>query len=93
MAAGLPVVGWRAGNLPHLIDDGVEGFAVPPGDVDALSAALRRLADDAELRSRMGVAARRRAESLPTWEQSAALLIGGIRAVLAGAPPPSAARR
>ena len=29
MAAGLPVVGWRAGNLPSLVDDGVEGRTVP----------------------------------------------------------------
>ncbi len=30
MAAGLPVVGWDAGNLPHLARDGVEGRVLPP---------------------------------------------------------------
>jgi glycosyltransferase involved in cell wall biosynthesis len=48
MAAGLPVVGWAAGNLPHLARDGVEGLAVPPGDRAALAGALRQFtADDA----------------------------------------------
>jgi len=35
LAAGLPVVGWRAGNLPHLVSDGVEGVVLTPGDVPA----------------------------------------------------------
>jgi glycosyltransferase involved in cell wall biosynthesis len=39
MAAGLPVVGWRAGNLPHLAAHGREGLLADPGDVDALAAA------------------------------------------------------
>lgn len=46
LAAGLPVVGWRAGNLPHLVSDGVEGVVLDPGDVPALAAALDRLASD-----------------------------------------------
>ena len=46
MAAGLPVVGWRAGNLPHLARHGEEGLIVDPGDVAGLTAALRRLAYD-----------------------------------------------
>jgi glycosyltransferase involved in cell wall biosynthesis len=86
MAAGLPVVGWRAGNLPHLARDGEDGFAVPEGDVPALAAALRRLVDDAPLRHRMGSAARRRAESFPTWADSARRLFAELRAVAAAFP-------
>ena len=71
MAAGLPVVGWRAGNLPHLARHGEEGLIVDPGDVAGLTAALRRLAYDEELRQRLGTAAQRRAETFPTWGQSA----------------------
>src|SRR5918993_914863 len=52
MAAGLPVVGWRAGNLPHLAEHGREGLLASPGDVAALSAALARLAGDEDLRRR-----------------------------------------
>src|SRR4029450_12147456 len=42
MAAGLPVVGWRAGNLPHLATDGREGLLANPGDVAGLRRALGR---------------------------------------------------
>ena len=71
MDAGLPVIGWRSGNLPYLVDDGQQGIVTTPGDVGALAAALCRLAEDEPERQRMGAAAARRALSLPTWEQSA----------------------
>jgi glycosyltransferase involved in cell wall biosynthesis len=71
MDAGLPVIGWRSGNLPHLIDDGKQGIMISPGDIRALAGALRRLAEDEPERRRMGAAAAHRALSLPTWEQSA----------------------
>jgi glycosyltransferase involved in cell wall biosynthesis len=83
MANGLPVVGWRAGNLAHLATDGVEGMLVAPGDIAALSEALLRLCQDAGERRRMGEAARRRAETLPTWEESARDLFGVLRSLIA----------
>jgi glycosyltransferase involved in cell wall biosynthesis len=81
MAAGLPVVGYAAGNLPHLARDGEEGLVVPPGHVGALAAALRRLADDEALRARLGAAAARRASTFPTWEETAAVLFEELHAV------------
>jgi glycosyltransferase involved in cell wall biosynthesis len=81
-AFGLPVVGWRAGNLPNLVEDGREGLLVEPGDVDALSKALSRLAFDPDLRERLGAAAERRALARPTWEDSAALFFATIREAL-----------
>jgi glycosyltransferase involved in cell wall biosynthesis len=78
-AFGLPVVGWRAGNLPYLVEHEREGILVEPGDVDALSRAMLRLALDEHLRARLGSAARRRALTRPTWEGSAALFFGAIR--------------
>jgi glycosyltransferase involved in cell wall biosynthesis len=83
MAAGLPVVGWRAGNLPHLARHGVEGLVVPPGDVAGLTAALRRLAADEPLRHRLAAAAARRAATFPTWQETAERLFAELRAVLA----------
>jgi glycosyltransferase involved in cell wall biosynthesis len=80
MAAGLPVVGYRAGNLPHLADDEKEGLIVPPGDIPALATALRRLVDDPHLRAEMGEAAARRAATLPTWRDSAERLFAELRA-------------
>jgi glycosyltransferase involved in cell wall biosynthesis len=78
MAAGLPVVGWRAGNLPHLAEHGREGLLASPGDVAALSAALARLAGDDDLRRRMAAAAGRRAAHRPTWAKSAALFFAAL---------------
>jgi len=79
MAYGLPVLGWRAGNLPHLATDGVEGFVVEPGDLPGLARAMATIAADEPLRRRMGEAARRRALARPTWDDTAALFFGAIR--------------
>jgi glycosyltransferase involved in cell wall biosynthesis len=84
MAAGLPVVGWRAGNLPHLAGDGREGLLADPGDVAALRDALARLAGDEGLRRDMGAAAARRAADRPTWAWSAALFFSALREAAAG---------
>lgn len=54
MAASIPVVGTAVGGTPELIIDGVNGVLVPPRDVPALTAALERLVDDADLRKKMG---------------------------------------
>jgi len=82
MAYGLPVVGWRAGNLPYLADHEVEGLLVPPGDLLGLSGALLRLATDASLRASLGAAAKARARSRPTWEESGALFFEAVREVV-----------
>jgi glycosyltransferase involved in cell wall biosynthesis len=82
MEAGLPVVGWRAGTLMHLAEDGREGVLVSPGDVAGLSAAMRELAFDDASRTRLGSAARTRAQSLPTWDDTARLFFSNLREVL-----------
>ena len=84
MAAGLPVVGWRAGNLPHLARDGIDGFAVEPGDIRGLATALRTLCEDHHLRAAMSTSAKLRAESFPTWEDSADLFFSELRIVAEG---------
>jgi glycosyltransferase involved in cell wall biosynthesis len=71
MAAGLPVVGWRAGNLPYLADNGRDGVLVPVGNVDALGEAIEKLARDPLLRERLGRAAYVRAAARPTWDETA----------------------
>jgi glycosyltransferase involved in cell wall biosynthesis len=86
MAAGLPVVGWRAGNLPYLADHEREGLLAEPGDLDDLARSLLRLAADPALRERMGQAARRRALARPTWEETAALFFGTIRDAVESRP-------
>lgn len=86
MASGLPVLGWRAGNLPHLAQDGREGLMVESGDIRGLAAAMARLAHDEPLRRTVGDAARRRALARPTWEDTATQFFGAIRRVVAQAP-------
>jgi glycosyltransferase involved in cell wall biosynthesis len=58
LAAGRPVVATRVGGVPDVVRDGVDGFLVEPGDVDAMAERLARLAGDAPLRHRMGEAGR-----------------------------------
>jgi glycosyltransferase involved in cell wall biosynthesis len=83
LAAGLPTVGWRAGNLPNLITDGREGCLVPPGDVAGLRAVLERLATDDEWRAQLAAAARRRGATLPTWDAAADAFFGALRRLAA----------
>ena len=64
LASGLPVV--CTPNTGSVVRDGSEGFIVPVRDVDALVERLRRLARDPDLRARMALAARARAEEF-TW--------------------------
>jgi len=63
MAAELPVVASAVGGLAELVEDGATGLLVPAGDERALTEALRRLIDDADLRRSMGAAGRGRAET------------------------------
>ena len=84
MAAGLPVVGWDAGNLPFLVDHDRDGMLVPVGDVPALGAAIERLAHDPALRVRLGHAALERAAARPTWDETAARFFATIDEVHSG---------
>lgn len=67
LASGLPVVSTATGAIPTLVGDHA-GIVVPPGDVTALADALRRVLDDASLRSRLSEGARLVREQLPTWD-------------------------
>jgi glycosyltransferase involved in cell wall biosynthesis len=68
LAAGLPVVAPASGQLAQRLTDGVDAIVVPPHDVAALGAALRRLRDDPEERARLGKAARAAAEVEWLWD-------------------------
>jgi phosphatidylinositol alpha-1,6-mannosyltransferase len=58
---GVPSVAGRGGGSHEAVADGETGFVVPPRDVGSVRDALVRLLVDADLRARMGTAARRRA--------------------------------
>jgi len=74
MASGLPSVVTRVGGIPELVEDGVTGRLVPPGDVAALAAAVEGLVADPEARRSLGRAARRAAESRFSLERMASEL-------------------
>ena len=67
-----PVIGCRAGGPCDIIVEGETGLLVPPGDAEALAAALVRLAVDAPARLEMGYAGRRRLLERFTHRQMAA---------------------
>lgn len=75
MAAGLPVVTSRIGQLQELIQDEVNGLLCPPGDAVALAAALDRLRQEPELRARLGQAARQTVLRDHTWDKVARRLL------------------
>jgi glycosyltransferase involved in cell wall biosynthesis len=64
MACGRAVIATSAGGAAEIVDDGVDALAVPPGDAAALGEAIARLAGDAALRARLGLAGRAKAERM-----------------------------
>ncbi len=60
MAAGLPVVGTRAGGIPESVVDGRTGLLAPPADASALARAIVALLQDPGKRRAFGAAGRRR---------------------------------
>lgn len=63
MACGLPVITTDVGGMREAVQDGVEGLVVASRDATALATAIENLAVNQALRSRMGVAARAKAEA------------------------------
>lgn len=57
-ATGLPMIAFDVAGCRSIVRDGINGFLVRPGDVRAVADAILKLTDDAELRARMGAAAR-----------------------------------
>lgn len=60
MAAGVPVIGAASGGVVEVIEDGRSGLLVPPGDSEALAAALSRLLENPQLRADLVEQGRRR---------------------------------
>lgn len=71
MAARRAVVANRVGGLPELIDDGISGILVPPGDTGALVQALRKLSLDRTAINGMGYEGWKRANTLFSGDRMA----------------------
>jgi glycosyltransferase involved in cell wall biosynthesis len=63
MAMGKPVIAFDVGGVGEMLEDATCGSLVPCGDVEALAAQFVRYFRDADLRKRLGVAARARIEA------------------------------
>ena len=87
MACGAAVVASRVGGIPEVVADGETGLLVPPGDPDALAAALNALLRDRDRAAAMGARGRARAAAEFDWTAIAAQTVALYRelAVLPGA--------
>jgi phosphatidylinositol alpha 1,6-mannosyltransferase len=85
-ASGLPVVAPAAGGPLDLVEDGVTGYLVPPGDADAFAAAVGKLAADPRARAAFGAAGRRKVLGR-SWPALTEELIGHYSQVLGTGKP------
>jgi glycosyltransferase involved in cell wall biosynthesis len=92
MSWGMPVIATPVGGIPQVVDSGVNGLLVAPGDIDGLGAAIRQLLEDKGLRERLGAAARATVVAGFSLEEALAKLSGiydrfGVAARAAHAAP------
>ena len=80
MAAGVPVVAGRTGQVAHLIRDGLDGLLYPPGEVEVLASVLFLLWHEPALRMRLARAARAGILERHTWEAvfGRVMALGGL---------------
>ncbi|MCR8549096.1 glycosyltransferase family 4 protein [Salipiger sp. P9] len=88
MAAGVPVVTTQIAGIPELVTPWESGVLVPPGDAEALTAALDQLLSDPGQRRAMGAAGRAMVEAEYSIHSEAARLSSLFTAYVAGEPSP-----
>ena len=77
MCFGCPSVATRVGGIPEVVEDGISGLLVPPGDAAGLARAVEALIADPTRRAAMGAAARR-----PAMDRfSADVIVPGYEAI------------
>jgi len=81
LAHGLPVVSTETGAIPDLVGSEA-GLLVPPGDIAALTSALARFMNDADLRERLAAGARRVRPRLPGWEVAVEKMAAALTSAL-----------
>jgi glycosyltransferase involved in cell wall biosynthesis len=69
MAAGLPVIASKIGQLTEIIENGVNGILAPPGDATALATALEQLWRSPLLRKHLGNSAQEKILQEHTWDK------------------------
>jgi glycosyltransferase involved in cell wall biosynthesis len=71
MGFGLPAIGTTLGAASEVIDDGVTGFLIQPGDAHRLAEKLQLLSERRDILLEMSLAARSRYQRQPKWNQTA----------------------
>jgi len=82
MATGMPVITTETCGMPDLIQHEINGLLVPPADAATIEESILRLACSAEMRRKLGEAARETMKRY-TWERAAKQLEALYRHVLA----------
>jgi glycosyltransferase involved in cell wall biosynthesis len=77
MACSRPIVATRAGGIPEIVEDGINGLLVPPRDARALADAILRALGDDDMRARIGAAGYARVAERFTVER----MVAGTAAV------------
>lgn len=81
-AMSLPLIASRVGGIPEVVEDGLNGLLIPPGDSRALADAINSLQENPERRSQMAIAARERFLKLFSLEQMCKSVDAAYREVL-----------
>ncbi len=79
-ATALPVVATNVGGVPEVAEDGVTALMVAPGRPDEIAAALRRLAADPDLRTRLGTAGRSLVAARYQWSDNVTAMLDVLAA-------------
>jgi glycogen synthase len=83
MQAGLPIVASETGGIPDVIEDGVNGLLVPPGDPEALARGIDRILSDGDLARRLSEGAQERGKDYD-WEVLAERVLRVYQGLTAG---------
>lgn len=89
MMAGLPVVATQIAGVSELVEEGVNGFLVPPSDDHALTSRLQALLGDEALRKRLGVQGQEKVRQAFNIHQEAEKLYQLITSAVAADDRPS----
>lgn len=87
MACGLCVVSTNVGGMPYLLEHEQDGLLVPPGDAQAMAAAVRRILTEPRLAEKLSANARKKAERfdwsaiLQQWEKILTEVLSSRRSI------------